>query len=266
MPLRRPRAAACLFGLLFALAAAEPADAPTPALVLWQEGQKAMGEGRTDDAIERYQRSLQAGPTLARNYLSLAAAFLARGEDERAAPYLQHYLAAQPDHLVVRAHYAELLLRLKRPGAARAQFERFIAEVQDDEALARQHLVHCHSRLAEIAQAAEDDYGLHLHRGIGLYWLACQRAALPEPEGELSCEGLLCQAAAELAQARLERPDEARPCWYLYAVWSRLAQQQPAARWLRAAEAAAPFSYLTPTEQRRLYLACRRDRADMPRK
>jgi hypothetical protein len=264
MPLRCPCALVCLLGLLAALTAAEPA-APTPALALWQEGQKAMGEGRTDDAIDRYQRSLQADRGLTRNYLSLAAAFLARGEEERAAPYLERYVAAQPDHLVVRAHYAELLLRLKRPGAARAQFERFIADAQDDEALARQHLVHCHSRLMEIAEGEEDDYGEHLHRGIGLYLLACQSEAL-EADGGLSVEGTLFKAIAELTLARLARPEGARPCWYLYAAWSRLAQQQPAARWLRRAEAAAPLSDLTPTELRQLQLACRRSRDEGRRK
>ena len=82
---------------------------------------------------------------------------------------------------------------------------------------------------------------------------------MPEPEGELPVEGLLCKAAGELTLARLERPDEARPCWYLYEVWSHLAQRQSALRWLREADAAAPFSYLTPNEQRRLSLAHQRN-------
>jgi tetratricopeptide (TPR) repeat protein len=245
-------------------AAPEPA-APPPGLEAWEKGQQALLAGRTEQAIAAFEESLRQDPGLARNHLSLAAARLGRGEDEQAVLHLHRYLEAQPDHLVVRGQYAELLWRLERTEAAREQFERFAADLQEHEELARQHLVHCHSRLVEIARAAEDDYGLHLHRGIGLYWLACQRAALPDPEGELSCEGLLCQAAAELAQARLERPDEARPCWYLYGVWSRLAQKQPAARWLRAALAAAPFSDLTPAERRRLYLACRHF-ADTPRK
>jgi tetratricopeptide (TPR) repeat protein len=256
MPLRRPCAFVCLLlGLLPALSAAEPAAAPAPAMALWLEGQKAMSEGRTDDAIALYQRSVKLAPDLTRNYLSLAAAFLARGEDERAAPWLEHYVENQPDHLVVRAHYAELLLRLKRPHAAREQFERFIADAQDDEALAGRQLVHCHSRLMEIAEGEEDDYGEHLHRGIGLYLLACQSEALED--GRLLAEGTLFKAIAELTLARLGRPEEARPCWYLYAAWTRLAQHQPAARWLRTAAEAAPLSYLTPSEKRQLQLACR---------
>ena len=55
---------------------------------------------------------------------------------------------------------------------------------------------------------------------------------------------------------RVCRPSEARPYWYLHNVWARFAQQQSAQRWLRAAQAAAPFTYLTGAEQRQLQLAC----------
>jgi tetratricopeptide (TPR) repeat protein len=253
----------CLFLLVLlpapSLQAAEPA-APSLGLAAWQKGQQALLEGRTEQAIASFQESLEQDHTLARNHLSLAAAYLALGRDEQAASQLDHYLRAQPDHCVVRGQYAELLLRLDRPEAAREQFEQFEADIQDHEMLAQEHLAHCHGRLLDIAQAEEDEYEMHLHRGIGLYWLARQHAALSDPEGDLSREGLLCQAAGELALARRERPEEARPCWYLYEVWSRLAQNQPAMRWLRAAEAAAPFSHLSPAEQRDLYLACRQAR------
>lgn len=241
-------------------------SAEAPALRAWQDGQRAIHDGNAPQAIACYQESLRLDPNLARNHLSLSAAYLGLGQDEQAAPHLARYLAAQPDHLVVRSHYAELLLRLERRGEARAQFERFIAEVQDHEGLARQHLVHCHSRLMEIAEGDEDEYGEHLNRGIGLYLLACQRAQLPDPEGTLSTEGLLCKAAGELTIARLRRPDEARPWWYLHAVWTELAQQQPAGRCLRAAAAASPLTYLTPAEQRDLHLACLRAERDAQRK
>jgi tetratricopeptide (TPR) repeat protein len=239
------------------LQAAEPA-APSLGLPAWQKGQQAMLEGRTEEAMASFRLSLAQDPALVRNHLSLAAAYLALGQNEQAAGQLDRYLQAQPDHYVVRGQYAELLLRLNRNKAARAQFERFESDIQDHETLAEQHLVHCHTRLLDIARSAEDVYEMHLHRGLGLYWLARQHAILADPEGELSSEGLLCQAASELALARRERPDEVRPCWYLHEVWSRLGQHQPATRWLRAAEAAAPFGYLTPGERRNLYLACRR--------
>lgn len=237
--------------------AAESAE--STALSAWQKGQQAMLEGRTEEAITAFRQSLAQDPALVRNHLSLAAAHLALGQEVEALAQLQRYLRAQPSHFVVRAQYAEMLMRLERSAEARAQFERLEADLQDLDAAAEQQLVRCHSRLMEIAEAEEDEYGLHLHRGIGLYCLARERASLPDGgEGELSSEGLLFQAASEFALARLARPDEARPCWYLHEVWSRLGRRQPATRWLRAAEAAAPFSRLTPAEQRDLFLACRR--------
>jgi tetratricopeptide (TPR) repeat protein len=250
-----PRRACFWVGLL--LLGTRPAwcGEPPAAQRLWQQGQKAMLDGHPEEALPCYRESLRLDPGLARNHLSLAAALLAQGQDEQAAPHLDRYLQAQPDHLVIRAHYAELLLRLARPREAREQFDRFVADVQDHETLSREHLVHCHSRLMEIAQGENDPYGEHLHRGIGLYLLARRRVELADTAGGLSAEALLCKAAAELTLARMERPEEARPWWYLYEVWTSLAQQQPASRCLRAAAAAAPLSYLTPVERRSLQLA-----------
>jgi tetratricopeptide (TPR) repeat protein len=222
----------------------------------WLLGQDAMKRGKPDEAITYYEQALAADPGQKRTHLSLAAAYVQRGDGEAAARHLAEYLAAFPEHHVVRAHFAELLLRLHRPQEARAQFERFIAAVQDDPDLGPKHLIHCHSRLMEIAEDEGDEYAEHLHRGIGLYLLGCERAALPDPEdGELSVESVLCKAAGELTMAHLARRDEARPCWYLYAVWSRLGQSQPAQRHLREAAATAPFSDLTPAEKRDLELA-----------
>lgn len=257
----RPRLA-CLAVCVASLAAIPAAEA----VRLWEQGQQAMLDGDADRAIVAYRESLRLDPKLVRNQLSLAAAYLEKGDDNQAAAHMSAYVRSQPDHVVVRAHLAELLLRLARPLEAREQFERFVAAAQGRPALADEHLVHCHSRLMEIAEGQEDDYGEHLNRGIGLYLLAKQRASLPDPEGELSTEGLLCKAAGELTEARQLRPDEARPCWYLHAVWTQLAQTQPAARWLRAAEEAAAFSYLTPTERSDLALACRRGEAERSRK
>lgn len=264
----RTRQVAFSFLLLLpalSLFAAEPALS-SPGLPDWEKGQQAMLDGQTEEAIAAFRRSLKQDPALVCNYLSLAAAYLAQGHEEEAAEQLKQYLKQKPDHAVVRGQYADLLLRLDRLDAAREQFERFEADIQDHETLARQHLVHCHSQLLEIATRLEDDYAMHLHRGIALYWLARQREEIADESEDLSSEGLLCQSASEFVQARRAKPQEARPCWYLHEVWSRLALCQPATRWLRAAEHAAAFSYLTPVEQRRLHLACRRHDADGSRK
>lgn len=247
------------------LGAAPPAE-PSAAVRLWEQGQDAMRDGHTDDAIRYYYQSMKLEPQLARNFLSLAAAHVARGEDAEATRWLARYVEAQPDHHVIRLHYAELLLRLGKKPEGRAQLERFIADVQDRADLADAHLLDCHTRLLQLAEADDDEYGEHLNRGIGLYLLACQRSHLPDDADGPSAEALLCRAAAELGLARRRRPEEARPCWYLHAVWARLAQHYPATRCLRAAEAAAPFSYLTPAEQRDLRLACRQLDAERRRK
>jgi tetratricopeptide (TPR) repeat protein len=245
----------CLVVLPFAppALAQEQAEA---AHQLWVLGQNAMSRGKPDEAIFFYEKSLAADPSQKRTHLSLAAAHIQQGDEAAAAKDLAEYLAAFPDHHVVRRHFAELLLRLHRPQEARAQFERFIADIQDDPELAAKHLIHCNSRLMEIAEDEGDEYAEHLHRGIGLYLLGCERAGLPDPDdGELSVESVLCKAAGELTMAHMARRDQARPCWYLYAVWSRLGQRQPALRHLREADATAAFSYLTPAERRDLELA-----------
>jgi len=246
-----------LFVCWLGIPAANPASPVTPAQRLWEQGQQAMLDGQVDVAVQYYQKCLQLEPKLARTYLSMAAAFLEKGQDRTAATWMARYLEHQPDHHLVRCHYAELLIRLKQPAQARQQLERFVADIQDETELADQHLVRSHSRLMDIAALEQDEYAEHLHRGIGLFVLACQRAELPEPEGTLSTEGLLCQAAGELTAARMQCPEEARASWYLFQTWKHLAQQQPALKALRQAEEAAPFSYLTPAEQRDLQLAWR---------
>jgi hypothetical protein len=191
----------------------------------------------------------------ARSHLSEAASCLENGDEEHACPHLARYLAAHPEHLVVRGHYAEVLMRLQRWPEARSEYERCVADAQELGASGLRQQVHCHSRLMQIAEAQEEEYDEHLHRGIGLYLLARLPAGDAGEDGEHP-ESLLCKAAAELSLAHLERLDQAQPCWYLYQVWTKLAQRGPALRSLRQAEHAAPFSYLTPHEQDGLHLAC----------
>jgi tetratricopeptide (TPR) repeat protein len=238
-----------------AIAASEPASAFSPARRIWEQGQEAMRLGHPDKAIACYQQSLALDPQFSQAHLSLAAAYLDVGDDAGACPHLGRYVAARPDQVTVRCHYAELLYRLQRIREAREQFKRFMADAQEQGEPAVRTLLHCQSRLMEIAEKEDDAYAEHLHRGIGLLLLARARAELCDDSKDLTQESLLCKAAGELTLARQERPDEARPCLYLYEVWSALAQSRLAARWLRDAHDAAPFSYLTPAERCRLRLA-----------
>jgi tetratricopeptide (TPR) repeat protein len=237
------------------LALPDDAD-PEQAEQLWRQGQAAMSAGDADRAIGFYERSLAADPLATRSHLSLAAAYLEKGQDEPACAQLDLYLQAHPEHHQVRAHHAELMMRLGRAPEARDEFARFIAYAQERDDTIRQQ-IHCQSRLMELAEAGEDDYALHLHRGIGLYLLARERSRLPAADDHLPVEQLLCQAADDLLVSCRLKPDEARPCWYLYCAWSALGQKQAAQRWLTRAREAAPFGSLTAAEQRGLELARR---------
>jgi tetratricopeptide (TPR) repeat protein len=253
----RPSVLCLLLLLPLAVTAApQPTTSVTPALQRWQLGQESLRNGNADAAIDLYRESLKLDPGLSRNYLSLAAAYSAKGDDNQSLKHLTLYLDKEPDHVQARCHFAEMLLRLGRKDAAQRQFERCAADLQDRSDIGGDKLLHCQSRLMELAEAAQDEYGEHLHRGIGLYLLACERGELPEPDGELAVESLLFRAVDELRAALDERPDEARPCWYLHKAWSRLVQQHPATRWLHAAEDAAPLSFLTAAERRELQKTC----------
>jgi tetratricopeptide (TPR) repeat protein len=240
-----------------------PPDAES-AVQLWQQGQDAMRRGQPKQAVLLYERSLAADPAMLRNHLSLAAAYLELGAEPTACNHLCCYVQAHPEHLSVRVHLADLQLRLHRLADARAEFARCIACAQDQSEQQSGTLIHCHARLMQIAEEQEDCYGEHLHRGIGLCLLARQRSRLPDPEGELSSESLLCKAAGELTLAHLDRPDEARPSWYLHQVWHELDQRQAALRCLHAAADAAPFSELTLAEKRALQLKCVCQTAEQP--
>jgi hypothetical protein len=232
----------------------------------WELGQAAMQQGRADEAIRCYEQSLEADPQFTRNHLSLAAAYLVDNDPEKACTHLAEYVAANPDEPVARVRYAELLLRLRRLPEARTQFEQLVCDAQEHTGSAAPDLIQCHSRLMEIAEESKDAYSAHLQRGIGLFLVARERAELPNPDGDLPTESLFCKAAAELTLAYLLRPEEARPTWYLYQVWSRLGQRQPAVCRLREAHATAPFTFLTSAEQCALHLAYQHYQEETQRK
>jgi tetratricopeptide (TPR) repeat protein len=224
---------------------------------LWEQGQEAMKAGQPDQAIALYQQSLETDPQHGQNHLSLAAAYLKKGDDRAACEHLGLFLQSHPEHRNARFYHAELLLKLDRPREARGEFEGVIRREQLERDPDVSHLVQCHSRLVRIGEAIEDAYLQHVNRGIAMLLIARQRANLGDPGGELSTESMLCKAAAELSRARALRPWEARPSWYLHTTWRELAQHQPARQCLAAALRLAPSADLTPAEQCDLLLACR---------
>lgn len=237
---------------------ADPLATPlSPAAKAFRQGQLAMEADRFEEAIRQFELTLRLDPQLVTVRLSLAAAHLALGQEDQAEPHMRAYLNVRPEHFLVRMPYAELLLKLDRPKEALAELERFTAEVQNHPELAEEHLIGCHTRLMEVADRIGDEYLERLNRGIGLYLLATKRAELGGKQARQAEEELLCKAAGELTLARVQRPDEARPSWYLRGVWNRLGQRQPADRSLRETEQRVGLSTLTPAEVRDLWLATR---------
>ncbi len=184
-----------------------------------------------------------------------AAKHLDDGDDAGALPPLSRYVAAHPEHVTIRAHLAELLLKLKKPGEAREQLERYVADAQVQGEPAAKHLVHCHTRLVEIAVEQGDAYGEHLNRGVGLYRIAEQLLHAEDGADDPQAQKVLFQAIAELKLAVKERSDAARPHWYLHESWSHLAQSQPAREHLARARRLSVAGGLTPAEEQALALA-----------
>ena len=237
------------------LLAGDMPDAENAAGELWEAGQEAMRHSQPKEAIALYKKSIALDPKMTCNHLSIAAAYVEMNNLEAACPSLGRYLAANPKQLLIRARYAELLARIRHLQEAKVEYERFISDAQENGGPATQQLIHCHTRLVEIAEEGNDEYSEHLHRGIGLYLIARKRSNLPESNGELPCESLLCKAAAELTLAHQERPRQAKPNWYLYEVWTMLGQRHPAVCRLRQAHALEAFADLTPSESGSLTLA-----------
>jgi hypothetical protein len=237
-----------LCGILVGFAAED-----TAAEKAYQAGQKAMEDDRFDDAIGNFQLCLRLDASQCQAHLGLAATYLALGRDPDALIHLRHYLKAQPDHFLIRWHLAEVLLRLAQPTEARQHLERFLIAVQNRPMLEGEHVLRCHTRLMDVACLQGDSYAEHLHRGIGLLLLAQRKAETgSDAATRRAVEELLCKSAAELTLARLERPEEARPAWYLHRVWLALAQRQNAERWLRTAQHQATPGTLTPAEMAEL--------------
>jgi tetratricopeptide (TPR) repeat protein len=182
--------------------------------------------------------------------LTLAAECLQRGEKSAAAVHLETHVRRHPDQPMFRAHLAELLWKLDRPADARTQFERFVADAQDGPGPVRGHLVHCHTRLMEIARDDGDRYAEVFHRGVGLLRLVEQPGADEVGPGE----EVLCQAVKALAEARDLRPGDPRPLAYLALAHDRAGNPRAAAAARAAARNTLSTAGLTPAERRGLTL------------
>jgi len=200
--------------------------------------------------------ALPAGPvdeTASRTLLQQAAKHLDAGDQPAALPCLTQYVEQNPEHATIRAHLAELLIRLDKPAEARTHLERYVADAQLQGDVASKHLVHSHTRLVEIAASQGDEFAEHLYRGVGLFLIG--EGVLKADADDDNAQRILFKAIAELKLAAARRPDEARPQWYLHQCWSHLGQSQPARIHLVRARRLAPLGGLTPAEREELALA-----------
>lgn len=168
------------------------------------------------------------------DHLRAAALLVDRGEIAPAIPHLQAHLKRYPDAPMIRAYLAELLLKVGHGGEAKVQYERFISEASHGDTLSKQHLVHAHTKLMEIAAEADDDFREHLHRGIALLLIVSHSAGSTAAGGEALNEQTLHKAATALKAAILAKPSDPRPLLYLHEVQLRM-DQPGAARQTRLA-------------------------------
>jgi len=204
----------------------------------------ATGDGSRAQAGE----DKEAENTESQRQLQAAAMHLEKGENAAALPHLSQYVEQNPDHVVMRAHLAELLLKLDKSDDAREQLERFVVVAQLQGESTSQQIAQGHIRLMEIAQKQGDEYAEHLHRGIGLFCIAEQILTRPDGADDPAAQKSLFKAIDELKSAARLRPDEPSPHWYLYEAWSALGQSQPARQALRRARKLAILGGLTPAE------------------
>lgn len=167
------------------------------------------------------------------------------GQYDVALTGLRRYVEAFPQHLTMRAHLAELHLRLGQIPEAMEHLEYYLTQAPLHGETA-QHRVHCHTRLVELAVAQGNDYAEHLHRGGGLLALA-EQIQRQDPD-DPAAQRILFQAITELKQAVDRKPSEARPHFWLARCWDLLGQSQPAREHRAKARHLAPQSDLSEAE------------------
>lgn len=189
------------------------------------------------------------------DHLRAAALLVDRGEIAPAIPHLQAHLKLHPDAPMIRAYLAELLLKVGHGDEAKTQYERFIREAADQDGLSKQHLVHAHTKLMEIAAEADDDFHEQLHRGIALLLIVSQSAGSSAMGSEAMNEQTLHKAAKALKAATLAKPSDPRPLLYLFDVQVRMDQPGAARQTQFALRATLSDPCWTPSERERIRTA-----------
>lgn len=177
--------------------------------------------------------------------LTLAAECLARNDRTGAAVHLESHVRAHPDQIMFRAQLAELLAAARKDADAKFHFERFADDARAAAGPPRDHLVHVHTRLMEIAARGGDRFGEAYHRGVGLLLLVKEQDGAADRDADF-CEEMLCKAMKALADAKELKPDEPRVRAYLAEVYERAGNHRGAEAERAAAGKSVTPSGLTP--------------------
>ena len=194
--------------------------------------------------------------------LDLAAQCLERGDNQAAIPHLEDYLRDYPEALMLRAQLAELYWQQQQADAAETEFERFIADAQtSSSSQAQRHMIHCRTRLMELAEQRGDQAAMARQQAIGL-WLLVQRwQSQPERADAIMAERTLAQALDALRIANVLDPTDTRVYLYSALVLRDLHQAEAARNAWRSADRQRPDPRLTPWEREIL----RNERAKLER-
>jgi hypothetical protein len=160
--------------------------------------------------------------------LTLAARCLEAGDESTACTHLEAHVRAHPDQVMFRAHLAELFVKVGKDTEAKRHFERFVADARTATGTPRAHRVHCHTRLMEIAQRADDRFAELFHRGAGLLLLVKEQDREPATHDENFREEVLCKAMAALREAKELRPADPRVRLLLADVYDRAGNRRAA--------------------------------------
>ncbi|HMF96610.1 MAG TPA: tetratricopeptide repeat protein [Vicinamibacterales bacterium] len=148
-----------------------------------------LDEGKLDEAIAEFRRSLQLNGESATTHYNLGYALSARGRREEAMAELSEALRLDPDYSLAHNNLGALLEVTGRMDEAQAHFERAVA-LRPDNIEARSNLAQLLSNHGRAAAAAEQFRAVlalradHVQALAGLAWIQATAAdpALRNPE------------------------------------------------------------------------------------